>query len=132
EPRLQVVIECGVRENYKALCRDKDLWIQQLGAKVVVWRCPEEAPRFSSPRTAFQKAETAVAEVERMKQHAHKAMARNMEQGNCGPIEYRDHTCIGKVEKLFIKVWRADEKQPVRKVSSNIVVNAHMLTFMSI
>ncbi|KAK9372135.1 uncharacterized protein V1513DRAFT_427841 [Lipomyces chichibuensis] len=45
-PRLQVVIECGVSENYKALCRDKDLWIQHL-----------EAPQFKTARTALENIE---------------------------------------------------------------------------
>ncbi|KAK9334365.1 hypothetical protein LIPSTDRAFT_76491 [Lipomyces starkeyi NRRL Y-11557] len=114
-PSLQLIIECGLSEDYKALCRDKDLWIQRLGAKVVVLLCLDEAPRFRNPRTAFQKVEDAVAEVARMDKHADKAMARNLQQGIYGPIEYCDHTWIGKVDKLFIEVWRADEKQPVRK-----------------
>ncbi|KAK9368159.1 hypothetical protein V1509DRAFT_547683, partial [Lipomyces kononenkoae] len=36
KPRLQVAIACGVSENYKALCRFKDMWLQQMGAKAVV------------------------------------------------------------------------------------------------
>ncbi|KAK9242824.1 hypothetical protein V1506DRAFT_555826 [Lipomyces tetrasporus] len=118
-PCLQVVIECGVSENYKALCRDKDLWIQHLGAKAVVLICLKEAPRFKTSRAVLENIKYAVAEVERMEQHAARAMALNLEQGHFGPIEYRNHTWVGKVNELFVEVWRADEKSPVRKTGTS-------------
>ncbi|KAK9242668.1 hypothetical protein V1506DRAFT_63114 [Lipomyces tetrasporus] len=64
-PQLQVAIECGVSENYKALCRDKDLWIQHLGAKVVILICLKEVPHYRSPRTAYESIEDPVAEVKK-------------------------------------------------------------------
>ncbi|KAK9342274.1 hypothetical protein V1522DRAFT_438946 [Lipomyces starkeyi] len=115
DPRLQVVIECGVSENYKALCCDKDLWIQHLGAKAVVMICLEEAPLFKSPRAAYEDIEDVVGEIERMRQHSAEAMERNLELGNYGPIEYGNHTWTGKLNKLFVEAWRADGKQSVRK-----------------
>ncbi|KAK9375879.1 uncharacterized protein V1513DRAFT_441137 [Lipomyces chichibuensis] len=45
---LQVVNECGVSENYRALCDDKDVWLQRLGAKTVVLICLKETPRFKN------------------------------------------------------------------------------------
>ncbi|KAK9242605.1 hypothetical protein V1506DRAFT_64448 [Lipomyces tetrasporus] len=67
-PRLHVAIECGVSENYKALCRYKDLWIQELGAKVVILICIKEVPRYKSPRT-YEYTEGAIAEIENMDQY---------------------------------------------------------------
>ncbi|KAK9493241.1 hypothetical protein V1508DRAFT_403941 [Lipomyces doorenjongii] len=114
-PQLQVAIECGVSENYDALCRDKDLWIQHLGAKVVILICLKEVPHYRSPRTANESIEDPVAEVEKMEQYVAEAMAKNLEQGNYGPIEYRSHTWLGKLDEVFLEVWRADGQQPVRK-----------------
>ncbi|KAK9238594.1 hypothetical protein V1525DRAFT_449528 [Lipomyces kononenkoae] len=113
KPRLQVAIECGVSENYKALCRDKDLWIHQLGAKVVVLLCLKETPQFRSPRTAFFHIKDPFAEVKNLGRHADNAI--NLEQGIYGPIDYRKHSWVGEVSELFVEVWRDDGKQPVRK-----------------
>ncbi|KAK9355618.1 hypothetical protein V1523DRAFT_438440 [Lipomyces doorenjongii] len=110
-----VAIECGVSENYDALCRAKDLWIQHLGAKVVILICLKEVPHYRSPRTANESIEDPVAEVEKMEQYVAEAMAKNLEQGNYGPIEYRSHTWLGKLDEVFLEVWRADGQQPVRK-----------------
>ncbi|KAK9236187.1 hypothetical protein V1525DRAFT_407809, partial [Lipomyces kononenkoae] len=113
DPQLQVAIECGVSENYKALCRDKDLWIQQMGAKVVVLICLNENPHYKSPRTAYN-IEDKIGEIKKMKQHAFEGMKINLEQGNYGPIEYRDHVWLGKLEELFVEVWRAKRRKSVR------------------
>ncbi|KAK9384921.1 hypothetical protein V1515DRAFT_617719 [Lipomyces mesembrius] len=114
-PRLQVVIECRVGENYKALCRDKDLWIQHLGAKAVVIICFKEAPQFKTAGTALENINDVVTEVKIMEQHAARAMARSLEEGRYGPIEYRNHTWVGEVNELFVEVWRANGRPPVRK-----------------
>ncbi|KAK9426990.1 hypothetical protein V1505DRAFT_381642 [Lipomyces doorenjongii] len=115
EPQMQVAIECGFSENYKALCRDKDLWIQQLGAKAVILICLNESPRYKSPRTAYENIEDAATAVKNMVKYVAKAMANVLEQGNYGPIEYRSHIWVGKLDEVFVEVWRADGQQPVRK-----------------
>ncbi|KAK9234017.1 hypothetical protein V1525DRAFT_367610 [Lipomyces kononenkoae] len=115
EPRLQVAIECGYSENYKDLCRDKNSWIRHLGAKVVILICLKEAPRFKNPGPGYENISDPVAEVKKMRQHAVVAMKHNLEQGIFGPIEYRSHMWVGKLDELFVEVWRADEEQPVRK-----------------
>ncbi|KAK9372158.1 uncharacterized protein V1513DRAFT_385347, partial [Lipomyces chichibuensis] len=115
EPRLQVAIECGFSENYKDLCRDKDLWIGHLAAKVVILICLNEAPRFNNPGPPYENITDPVAEVKKMRQHAVVAMKHNLEQGVNGPIEYRSHMWVGKLDEVFVEVWRAGEEQPVRK-----------------
>ncbi|KAK9357731.1 hypothetical protein V1504DRAFT_480110 [Lipomyces starkeyi] len=115
EPSLQVVIECGVSENYRDLCRDKNLWIKHLGAKAVILICLKEAPRFKNPRTAYENITDPVAEVEKMQQYAVEATKYTLEQGNYGPIEYRSHMWAGKLDEVFVEVWRVGETQPVGK-----------------
>ncbi|KAK9367846.1 hypothetical protein V1509DRAFT_625525 [Lipomyces kononenkoae] len=115
KPRLQVAIECGVSENYTALLRDKDLWIQHLGAKAVVLIGLKEAPRFENPRPPYENIKDPVAEVDEMEQHAVIAMKHNLEQGVYGPIEYRSHMWVGKLDEVFVEVWRAGETQPLKK-----------------
>ncbi|KAK9358395.1 hypothetical protein V1504DRAFT_487228 [Lipomyces starkeyi] len=102
-PRLQVVIECRVGENYKSLCRDKDLWIQHL------------VPQFKTAGTALENINDVVTEVKTMEQHGARAMARSLEEGRYGPIKYRNHTWVEEVNELFVEVWRADGRPPVRK-----------------
>ncbi|KAK9374810.1 uncharacterized protein V1513DRAFT_479156 [Lipomyces chichibuensis] len=114
-PSVHVVIECGVSEDYRALCDDKDLWLQRLGAKAVVLICLKETPRFKNPRAAYQNIDDVVAEVERMDQHVDGNMKHNLEQGKYGPSKYRNHMWFGRLNELFLEVWRADGKQPVRK-----------------
>ncbi|KAK9358563.1 hypothetical protein V1504DRAFT_493703 [Lipomyces starkeyi] len=113
--RLQVVVECGVSENYKDLCRDKNLWIQHLGAKAVILICLKDAPPFKNPRATYDDIKDPVAEVIKMQQYALEAMQYNLEQGHCGPIEYRSHMWAGKLDEVFVEVWRAGKTQPVRK-----------------
>ncbi|KAK9490039.1 hypothetical protein V1508DRAFT_406644 [Lipomyces doorenjongii] len=109
-----VTIECGVSENYNALCRDKNLWINQLGAKVVILICLTEVPRFKNPPTAYEYIKDAAAEADNMGEHATDAMVHNLKRGNYGPIEYRGHIWAGKLEKVFVEVWRAGDGQPLR------------------
>ncbi|KAJ8096584.1 hypothetical protein POJ06DRAFT_263929 [Lipomyces tetrasporus] len=120
-PRMQVTIECGVNENYSALCRDKNLWINQLGAKAVILICLKEVPRFQNPPTAYAYIKDAAAEADNMAEHGADAMAHNLKRGNYGPIEYRGHIWAGKLDEVFVEVWRAGDEQPVRKwATSNI------------
>ncbi|KAK9234654.1 hypothetical protein V1525DRAFT_428355 [Lipomyces kononenkoae] len=114
KPRLQVAIECGVSEDYKALCRDKDLWIQHMGAKAVMLICIKEKPHYKSPLTACN-IEDKVAEVEKMDQYVAKVIAKNWEEDNYSQIEYRGHIWLGKLDEFFVEVWRAEEQTPVRK-----------------
>ncbi|KAK9234000.1 hypothetical protein V1525DRAFT_350979 [Lipomyces kononenkoae] len=113
-PQLQVAIECGVSENYNALCRDKDLWIQQMGAEVVILICLNEIPHYQSPRVAYN-IEDKVGDIRKMSQHATEAMENNMKQDNYGPVKYRGHNWLGKLETLFVEVWRANGQIPDRK-----------------
>ncbi|KAK9490523.1 hypothetical protein V1508DRAFT_457756 [Lipomyces doorenjongii] len=96
-PQMQVAIERGFSENYKALCRDKDL------------------PHYKSPRTASENMEDAATAVKNMVKYVAEAMANALEQGNYGPIEYRGHIWVGKLDEVFDEVWKADGQQPVRK-----------------
>ncbi|KAK9235494.1 hypothetical protein V1525DRAFT_427783 [Lipomyces kononenkoae] len=101
--------------SYKALCRDKDIWINLLGAKVVLLIFLKEAPRFKSPRIGYENINDPVAEIKKMEQHVVEAMKHNLKQGNYGPVEYRGHIWAGKPDEVFVEAWRADDEQPVRK-----------------
>ncbi|KAJ8096587.1 hypothetical protein POJ06DRAFT_203775 [Lipomyces tetrasporus] len=114
-PRMQVTIECGVNENYSALCRDKNLWINQLGAKAVILICLKEVPRFKNPPTAYEDIKDAAAEADNVADHVADVMVHNLKRGNYGPLEYRGHIWAGKLDEVFVEVWRAGDEQPVRK-----------------
>ncbi|KAK9368128.1 hypothetical protein V1509DRAFT_544065, partial [Lipomyces kononenkoae] len=102
-PQLQVVIECGVNENYNALCRDKDLWILQMGATAaVVLMCLKEETHYKSPLTEHN-IEDKVAEIEKMEQYVAEAMLKKLNEDNYGPIEYRGHIWLGKLDELFVE-----------------------------
>ncbi|KAK9237715.1 hypothetical protein V1525DRAFT_359966 [Lipomyces kononenkoae] len=113
--RLQVAFECGLSEDYKALCRDKDLWIRHMGAKVVVLICLKEKPHYRSPPTASDNAEDMRAEVDKMEQHVAEVLGKNIGQNSYGPLEYRGHIWLGKIDELFVEVWRAEQPNPTRK-----------------
>ncbi|KAK9345201.1 hypothetical protein V1522DRAFT_436688 [Lipomyces starkeyi] len=61
----------------------------------------------------------------KMDQYVAEAMANNLEQDKYGPIEYRSHIWLGKLDEVFVEVWRADGQQPVRKVSYVTSVALH-------
>ncbi|KAK9242706.1 hypothetical protein V1506DRAFT_568872 [Lipomyces tetrasporus] len=115
DPPVQVVIECGVTENYNALCRDKNLWINQLGAKAVILICLKEVPRFKNPPTAYAYIKDAAAEAANMTDHVADVMVHNLKRRTYGPLEYRGHIWAGKLDEVFVEVWRAGDEQPVRK-----------------
>ncbi|KAK9369526.1 hypothetical protein V1509DRAFT_619719 [Lipomyces kononenkoae] len=110
--RLQVVFECGFSEDYKALCRDKDLWIQHMGAKVVVLISLKEKPYYKSPPTSYDNIEDVDAEIEKMEQHVAEVLEKSIGQNSYGPLEYRGHIWLGKMEELFVEVWRAERREP--------------------
>ncbi|KAK9332669.1 hypothetical protein V1520DRAFT_389600 [Lipomyces starkeyi] len=98
-PQFLVAIECGVSE-------------QHLGAKVDILICLKEVPYYRSPRTAYENIENARAKIEKTDQYVAEAMANNLEQDKYGPIEYRSHIWLGKLDQ-------ADGQQPVRKLIRN-------------
>ncbi|KAK9313232.1 hypothetical protein V1524DRAFT_368124, partial [Lipomyces starkeyi] len=51
----------------------------------------------------------------RLDSKAARAMARSLEEGRYGPIEYRSYTWVGEVNDLFVEVWRLRGRPPVRK-----------------
>ncbi|KAK9327976.1 hypothetical protein V1520DRAFT_314022 [Lipomyces starkeyi] len=112
-PVLRVVIEAGHSEHYGKLLRDKDMWMKGMNAKAVVLICLKESPTFKNPRTAYDLIEDVDLEMARMKQHIHKVVQRNIEQGFYGPVEYRNHRWFGKMSDAFIEVWRVGMKDPV-------------------
>ncbi|KAK9244179.1 hypothetical protein V1506DRAFT_542219 [Lipomyces tetrasporus] len=46
---VMIAIEVGYIENYKALLRDKDLWIEGRHVKVCIVVCLKESPPFRNP-----------------------------------------------------------------------------------
>ncbi|KAK9386079.1 hypothetical protein V1515DRAFT_606091 [Lipomyces mesembrius] len=52
-----------------------------------------------------------------MEKNVAEAVANNLEQDNYGPIEYRNHIWLGKLDEVFVDVWRADGPEPVRNAS---------------
>ncbi|KAK9427012.1 hypothetical protein V1505DRAFT_381579 [Lipomyces doorenjongii] len=48
--KVVITIEIGYTEDYAALCRDKDVWIQGRHVKVCILVCLDELPRFRNPR----------------------------------------------------------------------------------
>ncbi|KAK9368140.1 hypothetical protein V1509DRAFT_653423 [Lipomyces kononenkoae] len=125
KPQLQVAIECGVSENYNALCRDKDLWIQHMGAKAVMLICLNEKPHYKKPLTEYN-VEDKVAEMGKLEQYVAEAMEKNLAQGNYGPIEYRGHIWLGKLDELFVEVWRAEQQNPVRMWAASKIPDSNV------
>ncbi|KAK9253217.1 hypothetical protein V1507DRAFT_419443 [Lipomyces tetrasporus] len=50
-----------------------------------------------------------------MAEHVADAMVHNLKRGTYDPIEYRGHIWAGKLDEVFVEVWRAGDEQPVRK-----------------
>ncbi|KAK9374804.1 uncharacterized protein V1513DRAFT_458467 [Lipomyces chichibuensis] len=95
---LRVVIEAGHSEHYGKLLRDKDMWMKGMNVKAVVLICLKESPSFKNPHTAYEEdIDDVDLEVGIMKQHTHKVVQRNLEQGFCGPVEYRNRIWFGKL-----------------------------------
>ncbi|KAK9491576.1 hypothetical protein V1508DRAFT_373733, partial [Lipomyces doorenjongii] len=121
-PLLRVAIEVGFSEDYPGLRRDKDMWIKGRNAKVVILVCLRESPQFKDPEIAYEDIDDVNLELARMGQTVAKAGLRNLEQGEYGPMEYRNHKWFGKLEEAFIECWRADRKRRFRTV---LIENGH-------
>ncbi|KAK9252638.1 hypothetical protein V1507DRAFT_498527 [Lipomyces tetrasporus] len=81
--KLMIAIEVGTSETYDKLLDDKDMWINGNGVNVVILK-------------------DAIA------QSIGETVETNITLGYYGPLEYRDHTWIGELNKAFIEVWRQD------------------------
>ncbi|KAK9371677.1 uncharacterized protein V1513DRAFT_386400 [Lipomyces chichibuensis] len=110
--QLQIAVEVGFIENYKALLRDKDTWIQSQRAKVVVLVFLKESPQFKNPKAAYKDVEDVDMERTKLGQLADEVKQRNKGKGPYGPIEYRCHNWFEKLNEAFIEVWRADGSSP--------------------
>ncbi|KAK9235031.1 hypothetical protein V1525DRAFT_435062 [Lipomyces kononenkoae] len=110
--RLQIAVEVGFIEHYRALLRDKDTWIQSQRAKVVILVFLQESPLFKNPKTAYKDVEDVDMEVTKLGQLADEALQRNSGEDPYGPIEYRGHKWFETLNEVFIEVWRADGSCP--------------------
>ncbi|KAK9491465.1 hypothetical protein V1508DRAFT_405499 [Lipomyces doorenjongii] len=98
--KIMIAIEVGYSQDYTALCRNKDQWIEGRHVKVCVFVGYVEA------------------EMEKMCSSI-TAMIRDQPQDYYGSIVYRDHKWVGDLMEAFIEVWRANKKQPIRYLLQN-------------
>ncbi|KAK9362394.1 hypothetical protein V1504DRAFT_448348 [Lipomyces starkeyi] len=112
--KVMIAIEVGYSENYTALCRDKDAWIDGQHVKVCILVCLNESPRFRNPRTRNENVRDVNAEMEAMGRYVAESVRRATSQGYYGCIEYRGHKWVGDLHEAFIEVWRANKRQPIR------------------
>ncbi|KAK9487882.1 hypothetical protein V1527DRAFT_494427 [Lipomyces starkeyi] len=101
--KVMISIEVRYSENYTALCRDKDAWIDRQHVEVCILVCLNESPRFRNPRTRNENVRDVNVEME--------AMRRATSQGYYGCIEYRGHKSVGDLHTAFI--------EPIRYVTSD-------------
>ncbi|KAK9242649.1 hypothetical protein V1506DRAFT_571139 [Lipomyces tetrasporus] len=106
--KMMIAIEVGTSETYDRLLDDKDMWINGKGVNVVILVCFEESPRFRNPNTQYTNIAGVNAELETMAQSLAETVEANIARGYYGPLEYRDHTWVGELNKAFIEVWRQD------------------------
>ncbi|KAK9234807.1 hypothetical protein V1525DRAFT_437481 [Lipomyces kononenkoae] len=121
---LMVAIEVGTSEKYSKLCADKDMWINGKGVNVVILICINESPRFRFPAAArYRDIVNAEAEIDVMGQTVDDIAESNAAQDLYGPLRYKDHKWVGKLNDAFIEVWRANT-EPVR---NNLIQNGSAL-----
>ncbi|KAK9433456.1 hypothetical protein V1505DRAFT_362707 [Lipomyces doorenjongii] len=111
--KIMIAIEVGYSQDYTALCRNKDQWIEGRHVKVCVLVCLDESPWFRNPGTLNESVGDVEAEMEKMCSSI-TAMIRDQPQDYYGSIVYRDHKWVGDLMEAFIEVWRANKKQPIR------------------
>ncbi|KAK9490101.1 hypothetical protein V1508DRAFT_458039 [Lipomyces doorenjongii] len=111
---IMIAIEVGYSQDYTALCRNKDQWIEGRHVKVCVLVRLDESPRFRNPRTLNESIVDVEAEMEKMGRSMAESVIRDHSRGYYGSIEYRDHKWVGDLTEVFIEVWRVNKRQPVR------------------
>ncbi|KAK9354958.1 hypothetical protein V1523DRAFT_361190 [Lipomyces doorenjongii] len=111
---IMIAIEVRYSQDYTALCRNKDQWIEGRHVKVCVLVCLDESPRFRNPRTLNESIGDVEAEMEKMGRSMAESVIRDQSQGYCGSIVYRGHKWVGDLKEAFIEVWRANKRQPIR------------------
>ncbi|KAK9323849.1 hypothetical protein V1517DRAFT_257312 [Lipomyces orientalis] len=109
--KVMIAIEVGTSETYDKLLDDKDMWINGKGVNVVILVCFEESPVFRNPDTRYTNIAGVDAELETMAQSLAETVEANIDIDYYGPLEYRDHTWVGKLNKAFIEVWRHDSHE---------------------
>ncbi|KAK9357535.1 hypothetical protein V1504DRAFT_436653 [Lipomyces starkeyi] len=97
-------------------------WINN--QEVVILVCLNETPQFINPVTAYEDIKDVDGEFGRLGEIAARAMKRNREHDYYGPIEYRGHKWAGKLNEVFIELWRTDNKFPI---TSWLIRNARPL-----
>ncbi|KAK9489537.1 hypothetical protein V1508DRAFT_407002 [Lipomyces doorenjongii] len=119
--KIMIAIEVGYSQDYTALCRNKDQWIEGRHVKVCVLVCLDESPRFRNPRTLNESIGDVEAEMEKMYPSMPESVTRDQPQGYYGSIVYRGHKWVGDLKEAFIEVWRANKSQPIRYPSPKTI-----------
>ncbi|KAK9433082.1 hypothetical protein V1505DRAFT_397801 [Lipomyces doorenjongii] len=112
--KVMIAIEVGYSQDYTALCRNKDQWVEGQLVKVCVLVYLDESPRFRNPRTLNESVGDVSAEMEEMGRSMAESVIRDYSRGYYGSIEYRGHKWVGDLNEAFIEVWRANKRQPIR------------------
>ncbi|KAK9431384.1 hypothetical protein V1505DRAFT_368233, partial [Lipomyces doorenjongii] len=112
--KIMIAIEVGYSQDYTALRRNKDQWIEGQHVKVCVLVCLDESPRFRNPRTLNESIGDVEAEMEKMGRSMAESVISDQPQGYYGSIVYRGHKWVGDLTEAFIEVWRANKRQPIR------------------
>ncbi|KAK9482141.1 hypothetical protein V1527DRAFT_477308 [Lipomyces starkeyi] len=121
--KLMIAIEVGTSETYDKLLDDKDMWINGKGVNVVILVCFEESPPFRNPDTRYTNIAGVDAELETFAQSLATTVEANIGIDYYGPLEYRDHTWLGELNKVFIEIWRQDSQETFRLIQDGYALD---------
>ncbi|KAK9352805.1 hypothetical protein V1523DRAFT_412959 [Lipomyces doorenjongii] len=124
----KLAIEVGTSETYDKLLDDKDMWINGNGVNVVILVCFEESPPFRNPDTRYPNIAGVDAEKQTMARSLGETVEANIAIDYYGPLEYRDHTWVGELNKAFIEVWRQDSHDTFDMIQDGFAVTDDLPT----
>ncbi|KAJ8098026.1 hypothetical protein POJ06DRAFT_297130 [Lipomyces tetrasporus] len=97
----------GFSEDYKSLCRSKDMWIDGHGVNVYILLCLTETPRFKNPTTEYRDIGDVKAAIDLMESSMSETLGLNLSNNRHALFLYRGHKWAGELKDVFIEIWRA-------------------------
>ncbi|KAK9237152.1 hypothetical protein V1525DRAFT_377857 [Lipomyces kononenkoae] len=104
--KVTVVVEVGSSEDYRSLCRSKDVWIDGHGVNVFTLVCLTERPRFKNPTTEYGDIGDVNDAIALMWDSIDETLNLNLSNNRHALFLYRGHKWTGELKDAFIEIWR--------------------------
>ncbi|KAK9321126.1 hypothetical protein V1517DRAFT_353970 [Lipomyces orientalis] len=110
--KVTVAVEVGFSEDYRSLCKDKDVWVDGHGVNVFILVCLTEKPQFKNPTTEYEDIGDVDAAIAQMNNSISETLHLNLSNNRNALFLYRSYKWAAELTDAFIEIWRPGSSIP--------------------